>query len=70
MKATAVAEAMICAFTAILEVMPPPAQRSAINILNAALAADATEGAGVRMIADADTRKVVECLVSGDDITH
>jgi hypothetical protein len=54
MKTTALAEAMICAFPAILGVLPPKSQRSAISILNAALAAD--------MIEDDDTRKVLQCL--------
>ena len=55
MKTTAVAEAMICAFSAIFEVLPARSQRCVISILNAALAANAIE--------DADARKVVECLV-------
>jgi hypothetical protein len=53
MKPAAVVEAMICAFSAIVDVSPPRSQRSVIAILNAAL---------VDAIEDADARKVVECL--------
>jgi hypothetical protein len=55
MKTSAVAEAMICAFSAIFEALPAESQRCAKSILNVALA-------GV-VIEDADARKLVECLV-------
>jgi hypothetical protein len=65
MKATAVAEAMICVFTAIVEVLPARSQRCVAGILSAALAGDVIE--------DADARKLVECLresPSGDAVVH
>jgi hypothetical protein len=55
MKSTAVAEAMICAFTAVFEALPAASQRCVEGILNAALAGDAIE--------DAEARKLVGCLV-------
>ena len=55
MKSTAVAEAMICAFSAIVEALPADSQQRVASILSAILAADA--------IGDADARAVLECLV-------
>jgi hypothetical protein len=56
MKPTAVAEAMICVFTAIVEVLPAGSRRCVAGILSAALAGDVIE--------DADARRLVECLIS------
>lgn len=58
MKATAVAEAMICAFTAITEVLPREHRQIISNILRAALA----EG----LVGDIDARKLLAQLVSDD----
>jgi hypothetical protein len=54
MKTTAVAEAMICAFSAIFEVLPTRSQRCVNLILDAALA-DA-------VIEDVDARNLLESL--------
>jgi hypothetical protein len=58
-KPTAVAEAMICAFSAIVEALPAHSQQRVVSILNAAIAAEA--------IGDADARAVLECLVCQTD---
>jgi hypothetical protein len=54
MKTSAVAEAMICAFSAIFEVLPARSQRHVESILDAALAGDVIE--------DADARELLDCL--------
>jgi hypothetical protein len=61
MKTSAVAEAMICAFSAIFEVLPSESRRCVTGILNAALADVA--------IKDADARRLVECLI-GEEQTQ
>jgi hypothetical protein len=62
LKPTAVAEAMICAFSAIVEALPDRSQERVVSILNAALAADD--------IGDADARAVVQCLVCQSEQRH
>jgi hypothetical protein len=54
MKTTAVAEAMICAFSAIFEVLPTRSQRCINSILDAALADEVIE--------DVDARKLLGSL--------
>jgi hypothetical protein len=54
MKTTAVAEAMICAFSAIFEVLPTRSQRCINLILDAALADEVIE--------DVDARNLLESL--------
>jgi hypothetical protein len=55
MKTTSVAEAMICAFSAIVETLPESSQHRINSILNAALSTKTVE--------DADAVRVLECLV-------
>jgi hypothetical protein len=56
MKTTAVAEAMICVFSAIFEVLPTRSQRCVNSILDATLAEDVIE--------DANARKLLESLLA------
>jgi len=62
LKPTAVAEAMICAFSAIVEALPASSQQPVVSILNATIAADA--------ISDDDARAVVECLIYQPELRH
>ena len=62
MKPTAVAEAMICAFSAIVEALPADSRQRVASILNAAISADA--------VVDADARAVVECLICRPEQRH
>jgi hypothetical protein len=55
MKTTALAEAMICAFSAIFEVLPTQSQRGINSILSSAIAA--------KVIKDANALRLLECLV-------
>jgi hypothetical protein len=54
MKTSAVAEAMICVFSALFEVLPERSQRYVESILNAALAGDALQ--------DVEARELLDCL--------
>jgi hypothetical protein len=56
MEPAAVAQAMICAFTAIFETLPPQSRHDAMHVLNGALA--------YNLVDDPDARMVVRCLVS------
>jgi hypothetical protein len=55
MKTTAVAEAMICVFSAIFEALPSHSQQRVDSILSAALR--------TKMMEDADAVRVLECLI-------
>jgi hypothetical protein len=59
MKTTALAEAMICAFSAILEVLPAQYQGRIAWILSSAVAGN--------LITDADAVRVLDCLVTECD---
>jgi hypothetical protein len=58
MKAAGFAEAIICIYTAITEVLPPQCRRSVVNIMSGALA----EG----IVKDDDARELIGRLVASE----